>query len=75
MRDSLQEITLEELTIITKNFKLVQIFYVKTTIWNMGKTSMVWDLNYEDESLEKANFLYYQDALKLHLKRKGRRNT
>ena len=37
----------------------------------METNSKLWDLNYEVESLEKENFLYYQDALKLHLKEKG----
>jgi hypothetical protein len=30
----------------------------------METTSKLWDLNYEVESLEKAGFLYYQDAPK-----------
>ena len=38
----------------------------------MESTSKLWDLNYEAESPEKADFLYYQDAPKtISCKEKG----
>lgn len=45
---------------VTKSCTLVQsFFYLRITLWNMETTSKLWDLNYEVESPEKANFLYY----------------
>ncbi len=42
----------------------------------METTSKLWDLNYEAESLEKADFLYYQDAPKtISYKEKGEGNA
>ena len=48
--------------VVTKDCTLVQSFYLRIALWNMETTSKLWDLNYEAESLEKVDFLYYQDA-------------
>jgi hypothetical protein len=41
----------------------------------MEMTSKLWDLNYEVESLEKVDFLYYQGACNYSWRGKGRRNA
>ena len=58
-------------TVVTKVCTHVQIFYLRTTLWNMETTSKLWDLNCEVESLKKVGFLCYQDAPNYSWEKKG----
>ena len=59
--------------IATKVCTLFQSLCIRTNFWNMETTSKLWDLNFEVESLEKANFLYYPGAPNYCWRGKGRR--